>query len=55
MGTAGGVGKVHVELEEEVGEVGEVGGGEVGWGADDEGALRVGGEVEEEPEVLGDC
>jgi hypothetical protein len=49
---ADGVGEVHVDFEEEVGEAHEGGVGEVGFGADDEGALVVGGEVEEEPEVL---
>ena len=46
------VGEVHVDLEEELGEAEEGLVGEVGFGADGEGALVVGGEVEEEPEVL---
>jgi hypothetical protein len=51
---ADGVGEVHVDFEEELGEAEEGLGGEVGLGADGEGALVVGGEVEEEPEVLGE-
>lgn len=51
---ADGVGEVHVDFEEELGEAEEGLGGEVGLGADGEGALVVGGEIEEEPEVLGE-
>ena len=49
---ADGVGEVHVDFEEELGQAHEGGVGEVGLGADDEVALVVGWEVEEEPEVL---
>jgi hypothetical protein len=46
------IGEVHVDFEEELGEAEKRLVGEVGFGADGEGALVVGGEVEEEPEVL---